>query len=62
MIVMRDAAGASSERLRRLAAVADTVKIHIEEAFDDPTSVKVSAIAEVKATADACFSIMRRNT
>eukprot|EP00965_Chrysotila_dentata_P009021 293399-Pleurochrysis_carterae.AAC.1 len=59
IIVMRDAAGVSSEQLRRLAVVVDTVKIQIEKAFDDPTSAKVSAIAEVDATAEACVSITR---
>eukprot|EP00965_Chrysotila_dentata_P082908 2735793-Pleurochrysis_carterae.AAC.1 len=60
MIVMRDAAGASSEQLRRLTVVADTVTIQIEKAFDDPTSAKVSAIARVDAMAEACVSITRR--
>eukprot|EP00965_Chrysotila_dentata_P125336 4143930-Pleurochrysis_carterae.AAC.1 len=57
MIVVRDAAEVSSEQLRRVKKMTDTVKIQIETASVDPTSAKVSAIAEAEATEEACVSV-----
>eukprot|EP00965_Chrysotila_dentata_P020452 677893-Pleurochrysis_carterae.AAC.1 len=54
-----DAAGVSSERLRRATAATGTVKAQIDTASEGPASAKAIAIAKAEATVEARVSIKR---
>eukprot|EP00965_Chrysotila_dentata_P079066 2607761-Pleurochrysis_carterae.AAC.1 len=60
MAMKNDAVGASSEQLRRAAAVPGKGKVQVAMASVHPTSAMVSTTAETNAMAGACTSNVRR--